>query len=45
MLIEMGKRARAAGRILGRTTTEQRNAVLASLAERRWAREETDSGD
>jgi glutamate-5-semialdehyde dehydrogenase len=33
MLIEMGKRARAAGRILGRTTTEQRNAVLASLAE------------
>ena len=33
MLVKMGTRARAAARILGRTGTEQKNAVLDSLAD------------
>ena len=33
MLIEMGKRARKAARILGRTETTLKNTVLMSLAE------------
>lgn len=33
MLIEMGKRARQAARILGRAETELKNALLTALAE------------
>jgi glutamate-5-semialdehyde dehydrogenase len=33
MLVEMGKRARKAARIVGRTKTAQKNAVLVALAE------------
>ena len=40
MLLEMGKRARAAARVLGRTPSEVKNAVLASLAENIMAQSE-----
>ncbi len=33
MLVEMGKKARKAARVLGRTKTERKNAVLKSLAD------------
>jgi glutamate-5-semialdehyde dehydrogenase len=38
MLVEMGQRARKAARILGRTTTELKNAVLLALADEILAR-------